>query len=485
MEFMEGEQQVTIKEERTKLFLLAIMLTNVVTMLNTSTVNIALPTYMSVFQVNINTVQWVVIGYLLPLGMMMPLSGYLCERYSYRKVFLAGVAALGLCSLGCACSVSFYMLVAFRFLKGVAGGIIIPSTMSMLYRYIPKRFQATYLGGIMMLQSVGMAMGPALAGILLQVSSWHVLFLFNIPLVLLILWAGGKSLPAEAGRQAEQVDFLGVAQICVGTGLVMIAFSKGEEWGWMSAMFWGCLLTGLILAVVFVMRQFHTRYPLLNFTVLKYKPFVLTLLVQCTLAMTLGINAILSQFYFQTGRGFSPAATGLFLMVPSLLMMTGNAAATILHKRGWVRGLITGGVAIALIGNLGLCFLQMDSNLLFVMCCYTLRFFGLALLQMPLMDYGMSAVPPELSGHASSMFNWSKQVVQVVSTNILTVLLSLNLNRYYLADGNTGTPIEGTMAYRLAAIEAVNTDYLYLAVALVLTLGCTFLIKPQKKKEEP
>ena len=107
-------------------------------------------------------------------------------------------------------------------------------------------------------------------------------------------------------------------------------------------------------------------------------------------------------------------------------------------------------------------------------------------MQMPLTNFGLSAVPPELSGHASSLYNWGKQVVQVVSTNILTVVLSLNLNRYYLAAGNTGIPQEGTMEYRLAAIQAVNTDYLYLAVflviSLVIALFCTLLIKPEKKR---
>ena len=111
-----------------------------------------------------------------------------------------------------------------------------------------------------------------------------------------------------------------------------------------------------------------------------------------------------------------------------------------------------------------------------------MRYAGLSLLQMPLTNYGLSSVPPEMSGHASSLYNWGKQVVQVVSTNILTVILSLNLNRYYWAAGNTGTPVEGTMEYRLAAIQAVNTDYLYLAVFLVISLFCTLLIKPQKKR---
>ena len=161
-----------------------------------------------------------------------------------------------------------------------------------------------------------------------------------------------------------------------------------------------------------------------------------------------------------------------------------NVTTNYLHKRGWMRSLISGGMILALIGNMGICWLRIDSNLVFVMSCFALRFFGMSMIQMPLTNYGMKAVPAELSGHASSMFNWGRQVVQTVSTNILTVLLSLNLGRYYLAAGNTGTPIEGSMAYRLAAIKAVNTDYMYLAVFLVISLLCTLLVRPQQKNEQ-
>ncbi len=478
---MAEPEQSIIPKEKTRIFLLAILLTNIVAMLNTTTVTISLPTYMSVFRVDINTVQWVVIGYMLPLGMMMPLSGYLCERYSYRKVFLVGVTALGLCSVACACSANFYMLVLFRFLKGMAGGIIVPSTMSMLYRYIPKQLQSSYLGITVLFQSVGVAAGPTLAGLLLQAFSWHVLFLCNVPLILPVLWAGSRSIPAEKGVRGERVDLWGIVQISVGTGMVMVAFSEGEDWGWTSAPFWICLGMGIALVVLFIVRQFHTSHPLLNFAVLRYRPFVLTLLVQCTLSMTLGINGILSQFYFQTGRGFSPAETGLFLLGPSMVMLFGNMLTNALHKRGLRRSLITGGIALTFLGNLGLCGLTLTSNLLFVFFCFSLRFCGLAMVQMPLTDYGLGSVPSELSGHASSMFNWAKQVVQVVSTNILTVLLGLNLTRFYHAAGNTGIPVAGSDAYREAAVQAVNTDYIYLAVFLLISLACTFLIHPKKE----
>lgn len=479
----ESAQKIQIDDAHSKIFMLAILLSGIVTMLNTSTVTISLPTYMSVFDVGINTVQWVVIGYMLPLGMTMPVSEFLCERFSYRRVFLTAVAALGVCSLGCALSVNFFMLVLFRFLKGICGGIIIPSTMAMIYRYAPPRRQAEYLGTMMLFQSFGTVLGPTVAGLLLQVSSWHVLFLLNLPLLLLVLWAARKSIPAESiNMEAEKIDFLGCGQVSLGSGLVMLAFSMGDSWGWMSPLFWGCVVVGICLVVIFVVRQFHTKYPLLNFGVLKYRAFSFSMLVQCVIALTLGINAILSQFYFQTGRGLSPAATGLLLLFPSIMMPLGNAATLQLHKRGFMKSLITAGVIFAIVGNLGLCNLSLESNLVFVLACFGLRFFGISMAQMPLTNYGLSAVPRELSGHASSLFNWGKQLVQTISTNILTVLLSMNMTRYYLAAGNSGAPVEGTLDYRQAAVDAVNTDYVYIAGFLIVALVCTFFIRAKKSK---
>lgn len=481
----EPVQKVQIDDAHARVFLLAILLSGVVTMLNTSTVTISLPTYMAVFNVDINTVQWVVIGYMLPLGMVMPLSEYLCERYSYRKVFLIAMVALGVCSLGCALSINFFMLVAFRFLKGIAGGIIIPSSMAMIYRYVPAKKQAEYLGTSMLFQSFGTALGPTISGLLLQVSSWHVLFLINLPMVFLVLWAAKKSIPNESiNMDVDRIDFWGCGQVSLGSGLVMLAFSMGDTWGWRSVTFWTCVVIGLLLVVIFVVRQFHTNHPLLNFRVLKYKAFAFAMLLQCVIALTLGINAILSQFYFQTGLGLSPAATGLLLLCPSIMMLIGNATTNFLHRKGLMKSLITTGIICALVGNFGLCNLSLESNLVFVMCCFGLRFFGISLSQMPMTNYGLSAVPRELSGHASSMYNWGRQLVQTVSTNILTVLLSINLTRYYLASGNTGTPDEGSLAYREAAVKAVNTDYIYIAIFLVIALICTFFIRPAKQKME-
>ena len=123
----------------------------------------------------------------------------------------------------------------------------------------------------------------------------------------------------------------------------------------------------------------------------------------------------------------------------------------------------------------------MMTGFMVLLVSFCLRYFGLGMANMPLTNYGLGAVPQDMSGHASSMFNWAKQLVQVVSTNILTVMLSINLMRYYLAAGNTGTPIEGTPEYNLAATQAVNGDFFFMVIAMAVCLILTFFIKSEKR----
>ena len=334
----------------------------------------------------------------------------------------------------------------------------------------------------MLFQSVSVAIGPTLAGIILEISSWHVLFLFNVPLVLVGLWMGKNYIPSEEGHPTGSVDYLGILEVSLGTGLVMIAFTEGDQWGWTSPLFLSSTGIGIALMAVFMIRQFHTKNPLLNFQVLKYRPFSIALLIQCTLAMTLGITAILLQLYLQTVRGYSPAETGLWMLIPSIMLMFGNEISNRLHGMNAVRKLLIVGMAVTVFGNLAWCVVDVKSSVIILILFVSIRYTGMGMLQMPLTDYGLGCIPVQLSGHASSMFNWTRQFVQVVATNIFTVLLSLNINRYYLEAGHAGIPVEGTASYNIAAAHAVGTDFVYMTVFLVLSLICTFFIKPYKRE---
>ena len=366
---MEDERQsvVITDQNRQRGFVFVLMMTSVIAMLNSTTVTISLPTYMEVFGVDINTVQWVTVGYMLPLGMIMPLSSYLGDRYSYKKIFLFGLAAIGFSSLGCACSPNFYILVLCRFIKGAAAGLIVPASMTMLYRYLPKEYQSHYLGQLVLFQSVGVAIGPSLAGFILQFSSWHMLFLINIPLIVIAYLLGRKYFVPEPGRVMGKIDILGIIQISIGTGLVMIAFTEGDLWGWTSALFLSCLIIGLALIVYFVVKQFRSRDPLLNFRVLRYREFAIAFIIQGTLAMTLGITAILQQLYFQTVRGYPPMITGLLVLIPSLVLLVGNSVVNRLDSEERRKKILVVSMFIIVIGNIAWCNPGVETSMILLM----------------------------------------------------------------------------------------------------------------------
>jgi hypothetical protein len=128
--------------------------------------------------------------------------------------------------------------------------------------------------------------------------------------------------------------------------------------------------------------------------------------------------------------------------------------------------MVFGGLVIASLGNFGMSKVGLSTSVLTIIIFMSIRYLGLGMVKMPLTDYGLGSVPNYLSGHASSLFNWGKQIASVITTNVLTVLLSINTSRYFTEAGFTGKIEEGTTAYAISAVQAVNDDFLYLAIFL-------------------
>ncbi|NLT94818.1 MAG: MFS transporter [Clostridia bacterium] len=470
-----------VKKQR--MLLAAVVLAGITTMFNNTTVSIAIPSFMDIFDTEIRIVQWVVVGYMLLLAMAMPLAGYFGHRYGYRKMFVTALTAMGIASLACALAWDLYSLIFFRMAKGAVSGVIVPCTMTLLYRHIPKKKQPHYLGITVMSHSLGVAIGPSIAGMLLEFTSWHILFLINVPLVALAVYFSRQSLPAEGGHKTQALDYLGILTVALGTGLILIGFTNLEIWGVKSIKFLSCFTTGFILILFFVFRESHSLNPLLNFTVLKYKPFAIALLINCVMAMALGITGILVAVYVQTILGYSPMEAGLILVIPSATMVLGNIFSDRFFDRIPSKAMVFSGLLIAALGNYGMSKVGLTTGVITIVIFMSIRYLGMGMVKMPLTDYGLGSVPSSLSGHASSMFNWGKQIVSVITTNILTVLLSINTSRYYAEAGFQGEIVEGTVGYAVSAVQAVNDDFFYLAVFLAGSALLSLLMESTGKRK--
>lgn len=472
-----------IKErKKQRSFLAALAVTSIVTMMNNTTVSVSLPSFMQIFGVDVRTAQWIIVGYMLPLGMCMPLSGYLGQRYGYKKVYLTMLILMGAASIGCALSQSFYSLVAFRFLKGVFAGIMVPFTISLIYYYIPKYKQVQYLGISNMTNAFGITIGPSMAGFILEYGSWHALFLFNIPLIALAFMLSWRAVPQSSGnKETKRVDIFGIAQVCLGTGSILLAFTNLEIWGIDSPKFWLIIVLGLILVVSFIYRQNKIANPLLNFAVIKYRPFAVTVIVSAFMSTVLGINGILNNIFMQNLLGLSPFQAGIAMLIPSLALILGTEFTELLIKRISGKNLVIAGIILVAAGNLLMSGCSMETSIITAVIFLSVRYVGLGLEQTPLSDYGMKIIPQEMAGHASSMLSWCKQIATVVSTNVLTIILSINTTRYYLALSGAQAVDKTALLYDQALLKALNMDYFYLAcMAGLASVVAVIMMKKEK-----
>lgn len=449
-------------EKKQKALLYTTLVAGCMTTINTSTVNIALPTFIQIFHTDLSTAQWLMIGYMLALGMVMPMVGYFGERYSYRRLYLTALVMMGVFAISCALSWNIWSLIAFRILKGMAAGFIMPCTMTLLYRYIPKEKQASFLGLSVTFSSLGVTIGPSIAGFLLTFFNWHSLFLVNLPFIAAAYFLARASIPEEDCVQKERLDVKGMCIMAVGTVAILIGFTEVEEWGWSSPFFWGCLILGVGLVALFIKLENNSAEPLLNFKVFQYHPFTITVLVTAAINITFTITPLLMAVYLQTIQGYTAFAAGLIMLVPSAIMVCATNLARKLIQFLSNKQLILVGLLLAALGNFFMQFAKVDSVLWFVVPVLSLRYFGVGMINMPLTDYGMRVLPSELSGHGSSMLNWCKQVAAVIWLSILTALLSISTD-YYQQNG---------VEEMQASMSGVNVVFLTLALAL----GCIWVV---------
>lgn len=477
---MAGEGAFLKDPRKQRALLTTLVVSGFTTMLNTSTVNIALPTFMQIFNTDIRMVQWIIVGYMLTLGMTLPMVGYFGERYSYRRVYLTALVVMGICAVCCVFCNTIYMLIIFRMLKGIAAGFITPCTMTLLYMYIPREKQAGYLALSVMANSLGPTIGPTIAGFLLSVFNWHSLFLVNVPLVAVAFFLAYGSVPKSTPQDNGRLDFMGIVIVAVGTALILIAFTKVEDWGWGSVSFWGTVLIGVALIAAFMQMEYRSQTPLLNFKVFRYKPFAMTVLITCTMQMTFTIMPLLMAVYLQTIQGHTPLEAGMILFFPALCMVAANYISRLLITIFSNKTLIIAGLLLAACGNFAMSRVGVTTGVIWITIFMGLRYLGIGLVNMPLTDYGMSIIPIRLSGHASSMLSWCRQLSSVIWLSMLTALLSFRMTYHYAANGNVGAAAEGSAAYNFAEMQAVNDVFFTLVLALLATVFLALFIKNKK-----
>lgn len=406
-------------------FVIAIALGGFLSLYNSVAMNIAIPTFVEIFQTDLGTVQWIMISYTLMMGVLSPTAGYFSDKFSCRNVFVGsmlGFAVAALCSGFCT---EIYQLIVIRLFQGALAAFIIPCSMMMIYQYVPVRKKETFLTLQGMSLSMGPAIGPVISGLLVTLAGWQWMFWINIPIALMTAWAAYRALPYEKSTQQAKLDYLSFAYVISGTVLFLLSFNQASVWGFTSPLFWLLLAIGSGLIALFIRRCLHSTHPVLNFHILNNRDYSITLIINSCVSMALCLVPFSLAIYFQNILGYSPLLSGMILLIPAIFSILGGPSSQWLYSRMDSKKMILISLALIGVGSFALGQLTLQTGIVSVLFWLCIRYLGIGVVNLPLTDYGMSAIGRNLSGHGSSLLNWCKMMSTSLSLSVFTMVLSM------------------------------------------------------------
>ncbi len=393
--------------------------------MDTTIVNVALPSLSRQFNAPGTSIGAVVVGYLVSLAVIIPASGWLGDRFGTKRVFLAALALFTLASALCGLASSLPMLIAFRVLQGIGGGALTPVGNAMLYRTFPP-VERIQVARILTIPTVfAPATGPIIGGFLVDKLSWHWVFLVNVPIGIGVFLFGLFFLAEHNERAVRSFDFYGFVLVGVGLGTLMYSLSEGPSYGWSSP---DILLSGIVgaaLLVTFVIVEMRSSHPILDLRLFGNRSFRTGNLV--TLFSVAGFLGILYAvpLFLQQAIGVSALDSGLTTSPEAVGVLISTQIATRIYPTVGPRRLIFGGLTSAAIVMGLLSTIGPATSLWTVRGLMFLLGASMAFSFNSVQASSFATITSEQTGQATALFNAQRQIGSALGVALLSSVISL------------------------------------------------------------
>ena len=437
-----------------------------VTVLNQTVVSPALPSIMSEMSVDAATAQWLTTGFTLVNAIMVPITAFLTDRFTTRRLFLVSMILFTCGTALAAWGPSFPVLLGGRLVQAAGAGILMPLVMTVLMWTFPVDRRGTAMGVFGIVIAFAPAAGPTVAGIIIDQANWHVMFWIIAALCLVVIFFAGAVL--ERGGETNKdvtLDVPSVILSTIGFGGLLYGLSAIGSYGVTADSAAGVVI-GAVALVFFFRRQLRMEHPMLQVRVLANRKFLIATIIVMLVQGALLAGGILLPILLQSYMGFSATTSGLVLLPGAIIMgAMGPVAGRLFDKHG-PRVLAVTGTGILALTTSAFVFMGPGTGLVTLTVIYTVRLFSLSLVNMPISTWGMNALPDKLVNHGTSVQNTFRQVAGSLGT---AIIVSTSTAVQNAVAGSTDATTAGVFGIHMAFVVATALCVIgfVLTVALV------------------
>jgi EmrB/QacA subfamily drug resistance transporter len=393
--------------------------------LDTTIVNVALPSIQGALRASVSGLQWTIDAYTLVIACLLMLSGSLADRFGRRRVFQVGLALFSLGSLLCSLAPSLGWLIAFRGLQAVGGSMLNPVATSIIASTFTDRAgRAKAIGLWGSVAGLSLASGPVLGGLLVSGIGWRSIFWINVPVGLAAIALTQRFVPESRAGHPRRLDPPGQLAVIVLLGCLTAGIIEGPRSGWGSVPIVALFAVAVLAAVALAVIEPRRREPLVDMRYFRSAPFSGAALIGVVALATLGGFLFLNTLYLQDVRGYSALHAGL-LTIPMAVMLgvLSVVSGRLVARRGPRFSLVASGGLIA-VGAVLLAGLTAHTSVWYLIVAYLAYGAGAGLVSAPITNTALSGMPPDQAGVAGAIASTCRQTGAAIGVAVTGAIIA-------------------------------------------------------------
>ncbi|MGG1217898.1 DHA2 family efflux MFS transporter permease subunit [Priestia endophytica] len=438
--------------------------------------NMALRDLITGFGIHETTAQWLTTGYLLTLGVLVPISGLILQWFTTRQLFMTSLVFSIIGTFIAAIAPTFSVLMIARVVQAVGTALLLPLMFNTILVIIPPHKRGRSMGIIGLVIMFAPAVGPTVSGLILKTLTWHWIFWISLPLLIVALVFGAFFMQNVTKPTKPKIDIFSIVLSTIGFGGIVYGFSSaGEGGGWGSSNVIFAIAIGVVALVAFSIRQVKMDKPMLNLNAFKYPMFVLGLLLILVCMMVMLSAMMILPLYLQTSLALTTFAAGLMLLPGGIINGILSPVMGGLFDRFGPKWLVIPGLVIVAGTMYGFSTVTLETSTGFIVGLHIALMVGISMIMMPAQTNGLNQLPPELYPDGTAIMNTLQQVAGAIGTAIGISILSSGRRSFLetVSVSDQKDPINQLLAFT----NGVQHAFIFAIIVAVIGLVISFFIK--------